>query len=132
MKICQRISRGRQMINRKNTLDKLGNRVEKSQMVNQLFKGQPTKIEVIEMGDTIFCDACNEDYTNNDLATGGFIFGSKAYCPRCAEKRLPSIKSYGEEHYIKAYCPKGMSFKDFILKIRDGNNQIKIITSKKE
>ena len=117
------------MTNKKIALDKLGNKIENSQMVNKLFKGQPTKTEIIEIGDTVFCDACNEDYTNNDLATGGFIFGSKAYCPKCAEERLPVIKGYHEEHYIKAYCPEGMSFKEFVLKIRDGNNQIKIISS---
>lgn len=117
------------MTNRKVVLDKLDNRIKNSQMVNRLFKGQPTKTEIIEIGDTVFCDVCDKDYTNNDSATGGFIFGSKAYCPKCAEEKLPAIKGYGEEHYIKVYCPEGMSFKEFVLKIRNGNNQIKIISS---
>ena len=57
---------------------------------------------------------------------GGFIFTSKGYCPDCAGDGMKSIKKYGEEKYIKAICPKDMSFKDFILGYRGGDNTIKI------
>ncbi len=117
------------MIDRKATLDKLSKKVDGSQMARRFFGDEPTKVEVFEIGDTVFCDSCDEDYTNNDSATGGFIFGSKAYCPKCAEEKLPAIKGYDEERHIKARCPAGMSFREFVLKIRDGNNQIKIISS---
>lgn len=70
----------------------------------------------------VFCDAgCGQEYTNSD-EKGGFILGSKAYCPTCAKDNLPTIIKYGEKSYIKAWCPEGKSFKDFVLNIRRGNN----------
>ena len=84
------------------------------------------KTEVIEVGNQVICDICDGDFTNDTESKGGFLFGSKAYCPKCAEERLPSIKSYNEEHYIKAYCPGDMLFRDFVLECRGGNNTIKI------
>lgn len=80
-----------------------------------------------DMGDTVICDQCNEDYTNSD-EEGGFIFGSHAYCPNCAKDSLPRIKSYGEEKFIKARCPEGMSFKDFVVAYRGDNNKVVLIT----
>ena len=85
---------------------------------------------VIDIGDSVICDACGDDYTNSD-DSGGFLFGSSAYCPKCAVSRLPNIKSYGEEHFIKARCPKSMSFKDWVLQLRGGDNTIKVYTEKK-
>ncbi len=73
-------------------------------------------------------DACNEDLTD-DPRSGGFFFGSYAYGPCCAEKRLASIRGYGEEWNIGARCPEGVSFADWIRHIRQvtGNNAIRII-----
>jgi hypothetical protein len=86
------------------------------------------KREVIkDMGNEVICDQCNKDYTNSDMQ-GGFIFGSHAYCPECAKESLPRIKSYGEENYIKAYCPEGMSFKDFVIQYRGEDNKVTFIT----
>ena len=65
----------------------------------------------------VICDICGDDCTNmND--SGGFIFGSKAYCPKCATEGLPVIKKYKEEHYIRATCPEGVSFPDFVREYR--------------
>lgn len=78
-----------------------------------------------DVRDTVICDgSCGQDYTNSDDC-GGILFGSYAYCPNCAKQALASARRYGEERFIKAVCPPDMSFKDFVLKLRGGNNTIK-------
>ena len=84
---------------------------------------------VIDCGEQVICDICDSDYSNSD-ERGGFLFSSYAYCPKCAKEGLERIKEYGETQYIKAYCPDSMSFKDFILDIRNGDNTIKFYTEK--
>lgn len=79
--------------------------------------------EIIDIGDTVICDICNEDYTNRD-DSGGFLFGTYAYCPDCAKSRMANIRSYNEEKYIKAHCPPNMSYKDWVLQLRGGDNRI--------
>lgn len=86
---------------------------------SHMFEGYKL-ISIEQRGNKVFCDAgCGADYTNSD-EKGGFLFGSKAYCPTCAKKDLPTIIKYGEKSHIKAWCPEGMSFKDFVLSIRRG------------
>lgn len=89
------------------------------------------KTETFDIGTQVFCDICNKDYSFLS-DSGGFLFGSKAYCPECAKEALPSIKKYNEESYIKAICPENMSFWCWVVGLRDGNNTIKIITEKDE
>jgi hypothetical protein len=84
-------------------------------------------IETRHVGEVVVCDACNDDYTDS-TDSGGFLFGSHAYCPKCAKRSIERIKGYGEEKYIKDYCPEGMSFRDWCLKLRNGDNTIKTIT----
>lgn len=72
---------------------------------------------VVDIGDIVVCDICDEDFTDSQ-EQGGFIFGSNAYCPRCAKRSLPDIKKYGEESYIRATCPDGKPFADFVRKYR--------------
>jgi hydrogenase maturation factor HypF (carbamoyltransferase family) len=79
----------------------------------------------IDIGDTVLCDQCNTDYTNSE-EKGGFIFGSHGVCPECAPGMMTSIKKYKEENYITSTCPEGMSFKEFIVLARGGNNTIKM------
>ena len=55
----------------------------------------------IPVGDIVVCDVCNQDFTDSD-ATGGFLFGSYAYCPACAESSLKQIQSFNEEDHIRA------------------------------
>ena len=85
------------------------------------------KTETIECGDQVLCDFCNEDWTGRE-ESGGFLFQSKAVCPTCAPKSLASIKGYGEEQFIRGWCPKDLSFADWVLRLRYGRNQITIIT----
>ena len=86
---------------------------------------------VTDIGNSVICDSCNKDYSNSDEA-GGFLFGSNGYCPSCAKEALPRIKGYNEERFIKAWCPEEMSFKDFILAIRGGDNTIKVYKEKEK
>lgn len=85
------------------------------------------KTEVIDIGDTVLCDSCNADYTSRP-ESGGFVFGSSAYCPECATRMMEGIVKYNEQRYIRAKCPEGMSFADFVRRYRNGNNRV-VITS---
>jgi hypothetical protein len=84
-------------------------------------------IETKDVGETVVCDVCSEDWTNR-TESGGFLFGTYAYCPDCAKKRISGIINGGEARHIRAYCPKGMSFKDWVILLRGGDNTIKTIT----
>lgn len=81
--------------------------------------------KTIPLGRIVACDVCGEDYTEN-TETGGFIFGSYAYCPKCAVDGLQKIKGYGEEHLIKAKCPADKSFADFVRAYRGEDAGIRI------
>lgn len=85
----------------------------------KLVKSTENGVTIITVipGDTVLCDLCNEDYTNSD-EKGGFLFGSKAVCPKCAPEFLNSIKSYNEERYIRAQANPDESFRDFVYRIR--------------
>ena len=74
------------------------------------------KIERIELGNSVICDLCGDDFTNSD-EQGGLVFGSKAVCPHCEQRILEGAKKYNEERFIGDRCPKGMSFKDFVINI---------------
>ena|SRR5689334_21862025 len=78
-----------------------------------------------DIGEIVVCDMCDEDYTHSDKK-GGFILQSKGVCPRCTAKTLADLKRYGEEKFIRAVANTDESFKDFILRMRGGNNKIKI------
>ena len=69
---------------------------------------------VINIGRHVCCDFCNEDFTHSD-ASGGLIFESKAVCPTCAPRIERDAAGFGETHCIRARCPEGVSFKDFVL-----------------
>jgi hypothetical protein len=77
-------------------------------------------VNVFDIGDTVLCDMCNKDFTNSN-ETGGFIFGSYAVCPDCAPRILKDVKKFNESENIKATCPEGVSFKNFILNWRVNN-----------
>lgn len=92
--------------------------------------GQEMKLQnVLDIGDSVICDNCGQDLTNDDIP-GGFIFGSRAVCPYCSERMMNSIKKYNEENYIKAYCPEGLSYREWVLKLRNGDNAIKFYVGK--
>lgn len=78
--------------------------------------------QTIDVGEQVYCDYCNKDYSNSD-AQGGILFGSKGACPECAERVEAGARKYNEMDWIKARCPEGKSFRDWILQdIRGGDN----------
>ena len=81
----------------------------------------------IPLGRAVLCDIDDTDLTDSP-ASGGYMFGSYAVGPCCAEKYLRTIRGYGEEHFIKARCPEGMSFADWVRQLRDemGSHSIRI------
>ena len=91
-----------------------------------------TYIESTDIGDTVQCDVCGEEYPSTNKTSGGFLFSSYAYCPKCAPEALKRIKEYREDRYIREYCPTGMSFHNWVMKLRGGDNTVKIITKEPE
>lgn len=92
-----------------------------------------TNVEIIQIGDHVLCDICNEEYPVENKTSGGFLFGGKAYCPKCAsQETLDRIKRFGEFQYITGWCPKSMSFHDWVMLLRQGDNTIKIITKEEK
>jgi len=82
-----------------------------------------TIIKLQEDNDTkVVCDFCYKDYTF-ESDSGGFIFSSCAYCPACAPKALAQIKRFKEEHFIKAFCPPGISFWSFVVNYRNSRRK---------
>lgn len=92
------------------------------QYADALERGGPA---VIPLGDTVLCDGCDADLTS-DARSGGFLFGSYAYGPCCADERLRSIRGYGEEWNIRARCPDGASFADWVRGLRGPDAAITI------
>lgn len=86
-------------------------------------KAKQNVIAKIDIGDIVICDSCSEDYTDSQ-EQGGFLFLSRGICPKCAVETYRQIKKFKETGYIRSVCPTGMSFKDFILGIRNGDNKI--------
>jgi hypothetical protein len=80
---------------------------------------------VIPLGGTVLCDVCDLDLTT-DPRSGGYLFGSYGYGPCCAARKLETIKGYGEESHIRAWCPAGVSFADWIRDMRGPDAAIRI------
>jgi hypothetical protein len=81
--------------------------------------GKAKRMEIfsIDIGDTVVCDYCNADYTESDEG-GGVLLGSYAVCPACVVKfKLTKVD---------ATCPAGMTFKEWVLQLRNGNNTIRV------
>lgn len=68
-----------------------------------------------ELGDTVVCDDCCRDFTE-DKTIGGIYFAGRAIGPCCAEKWLKSIKEHNEEQFIRGVCPQDMSFAEWVRK----------------
>lgn len=71
----------------------------------------------VPVGRLVLCDFCDADLTN-DNRSGGFMFQSKAVGPCCAAEREVSIRGYGEERFIRARCPEGIAFADWVRGMR--------------
>ena len=87
-----------------------------------------TYIESTDIGDTVLCDYCNKEYGRDNPAKGGMLVGSYAVCPECVPKAEESARKYNEQKHIKARCPEGVTFHDWCIQLRGGNNTIKVIT----
>jgi hypothetical protein len=72
-------------------------------------------IETEDVGRTVYCDACGEDYTDSP-ATGGLLHQSKAICPVCA----PRWRDERDLSFIRGECPAGMPFADWVRDIVRG------------
>ena len=83
--------------------------------------------KIIDVGDSVQCDICFEEYRERDNQ-GGFLVGSYSLCPKCAPRIIERIKANGEERAIRARCPAGMSFHAWVMSLRGGDNTIKITT----
>ena len=64
----------------------------------------------IDIGDTVVCDFCNEDYTESREA-GGLIVEGYAICPKC--ERLDMLK---DADYVSRPAE---AFKDFVIRTRE-------------
>ena len=81
--------------------------------------------QIIDIGDVVLCDDCNEEYTESE-AQGGILFGSRAICPSCTPKWEENAVKFDEEEYITDRALPGETFHSFIMRIRGGDNTIKI------
>lgn len=79
----------------------------------------------IEVGALVVCDFCCLDFTKSD-ERGGVIFESKAICPRCTPRLLASVERNGEERFVRATCPAGQTFADFVREYRGADSTIHI------
>ncbi len=71
------------------------------------------KVINIDIGNGVVCDLCNADFTNSN-ESGGVLFGSYAVCPKCAPDLIADAVANGELSRVKAECPEGMSFADWV------------------
>lgn len=81
--------------------------------------GQP-----VDIGDCVLCDDCCTSYTQDHETCGGFLFGTRAIGPCCAERWRAEIERCNETKYIQAECAEGQTFRDFVLSLRAGNNLV--------
>ena len=81
---------------------------------------------VVAVGRIVVCDGCDGDFTRSP-ESGGIIFSSSAYCPACTERMLPTITGFGETHLIRAKCPPGVSFADFVCAYRGPHVGIQVV-----
>lgn len=74
------------------------------------------EVIVVDPGNNVVCDLCNADFTSSDVS-GGFLFMSKGVCPTCAPEFEKKIIGFGEQQFIRARCPSGMSFANWIRNV---------------
>lgn len=81
--------------------------------------------KAVDIGRIVVCDVCNEDFTDRP-DSGGMLCASYAYCPACTSRHEPKIHADGEAHLIRARCPRGTSFADFVRALRGNNNVVAV------
>lgn len=80
---------------------------------------------VIPLGDVVLCDIDSTDLTA-DPRSGGYMFGSYAVGPCCAERHEAMVKGYGEQRFIGSRCPGGIPFADWVRGMRGPEAAIKV------
>lgn len=80
--------------------------------------GEKCTVIMIDPGNVVVCDLCNQDYTNDNESKGGMLFCGKAVCPECFDEFMIGIKKYHEEKYIKAIAMPDETFRDFVYRVR--------------
>ena len=78
-----------------------------------IFRAIGFNVIELDQGSVVLCDLCNADHTLSS-ESGGLLFGSHAVCPACAPKIESAAKEHGEEEYIRARCPEGKSFANWV------------------
>lgn len=71
------------------------------------------KIVELDPHGLVLCDICGENFTNR-LDQGGLLFLSNAVCPDCAPSFEASVIKANEQEFIRARCPPGKSFADWV------------------
>jgi hypothetical protein len=87
-----------------------------------LQRGAPADIP---LHDTVLCDGDDTDFTDSPQS-GGFLFGSYAIGPCCAQKWEDRARDYGELDHIRGRCPEGVSFADWVRGMRSPDAAIVI------
>lgn len=77
-----------------------------------------------DVGDTVICDWCGADWTGRP-ESGGVLFQSHAVCPDCEKKIEPDIRGNKESRQIRGRCPVNMSFAEWVVMLRGGDNTVK-------
>ena len=72
----------------------------------------------LDAGDTVLCDLCNKDYTEDIESMGGLLFNGKAVCPECFDEFMKLVRHYREEKFIKAVARPDETFRNFVYRIR--------------
>ena len=71
-----------------------------------------------DIGRTVVCDFCDEDYTDSD-ATGGLLMGSKALCAKCVDRYSQDLAQDADEGRVAFALPElGETFADFVRRVR--------------
>lgn len=92
---------------------------------------------VFDIGAYVQCDWCDHVYRLEsgeieDDTPGGFLFGSgrsgKATGPCCAQRLEENAKRYGEQEFITERCPADKPFAEWVVELRNGDNEIRIYT----
>lgn len=79
-----------------------------------------------DVGESVMCDYCGSDEHNDEH--GGLLFGSSAVCPGCQSKTELDINRYNEGHLILDRAKPDETFREFVLRLRGGDNTVRVIT----
>ena len=78
---------------------------------------------VFNMGNTVLCDICNDDYTNS-IESGGGIVGSYGVCPKCWPRYAEDLTKHREWKHVRRLCPDEQTFADFVREYRGGDGLV--------